>query len=210
MGPPKTEGYLHANDHKKTINRTCPRDRKMKGDIKERVSRSSELAGFFLVLWLFGGSGKGGTFHVSGRVDHAIDRRSTKIGARACTCHRNQVKDEPSSIKLERPVLEAKGLRSVTFHLAVMVVMMMVTMIRVFIFGFGHAAVAVGRWHETVEAVADGALAPLARDVGDVRDRAAVPALGGVSGEGNRASTTYNQSQKRRIVSHFVQNRRTR
>ena len=89
-------------------------------------------------------------------------------------------------------MLEAIGLRRVIFHLAViMVVVMMMT--RVLILGFGHATVAVGRWHETVEAVTDDAFAPLARDVGDVRDRAAVLAPGRVSGEGNHASTTYNR-----------------
>jgi hypothetical protein len=68
----------------------------------------------------------------------------------------------------------------------------MMTMMRVLVFGFGHAAVAVGGWHETVEAVADDALAPLACDVGDVRDSGAVLALGRVSGERDHASTTYN------------------
>jgi hypothetical protein len=87
-------------------------------------------------------------------------------------------------------VLEAIGLRRVIFHLAVI---MVVVMMRVLIFGFGHAAVAVGRWYETVETVADDAFAPLARDVGDVRDRAAVLAPGRVSGKGNHASTTYNR-----------------
>ena len=92
-------------------------------------------------------------------------------------------------------MLEAIGLRRVIFHLAVimMVLVVVMMMMRVLIFGFGHAAVAVGRWHETVEAVADDALAPLARDIGDVRDRGAVLALGRVSGEGNHASTTYNR-----------------
>ena len=102
-------------------------------------------------------------------------------------------KDEPSSIQPERHVLEAIDLRRVIFHLTVMLVVVVVMMMRVLIFGFGHAAVAVGRWHETVEAVADDALAPLARDVGDVRDSGAVLALGRVSGEGNHASTTYDR-----------------
>ena len=72
------------------------------------------------------------------------------------------------------------------------------------LFVFGYAAAAVGRGHETVEAVADDALAPLARDVGDVGDGGAVPTLGRVSGEGNHAATTW-----RFIVSKFfVLNRR--
>ena len=65
----------------------------------------------------------------------------------------------------------------------------MVVMMRV-LFVFGYAAAAVGRGHETVEAVADDAFAPLARDVGDVGDGGAVPTLGRVSGEGNHAATT--------------------
>jgi hypothetical protein len=69
----------------------------------------------------------------------------------------------------------------------------MVTMMRVLIFGFGHAAVAVARWHEAAEAVADDAFALLARDVGDVGNGGAVLALGRVSGEGNHAATTYNR-----------------
>jgi hypothetical protein len=89
-------------------------------------------------------------------------------------------------------VLEAIGLRRVIFHLAVIMVVVMKMMMRVLIFRLGHAAVAVSRWHETVETVADDAFAPLARDVGDARDRGAVLAPGRVSGEGNHASTTYN------------------
>jgi hypothetical protein len=105
-------------------------------------------------------------------------------------------------------VLESIGLRRVVFHLAViMVVVMMMT--RVLIFGFGHAAVAVGRWYETVETVADDAFAPLARDVGDVRDRAAVLAPGRVSGEGNHASTTYNPKTSH-CQPFCSKNRRTR
>lgn len=76
------------------------------------------------------------------RVNHAIDRRSTKICARVCATAIKS-KDEPSSIKPEGHVLEAKGLRRVIFHLTVMLVMVgvvvmvvVVTMIRVLIFGF--------------------------------------------------------------------------
>ena len=119
-----------------------------------------------------------------------VDLRSTQLCARVhVPPQSSQKEDEPSSTTLERHVLEAIRLRRVIFCRTVMM-----TMMRVLVFGFGHAAVAVGGWHETVEAVADDALAPLACDVGDVRDSGAVLALGRVSGERNHASTTYNQS----------------
>jgi len=97
---------------------------------------------------------------------------------------RSQIEDEPSSIPVERSVLEAVDVRRLIAGIVVMMVMVRV------LFVFGYAAAAVGRGHETVETVADDALAPLARDVGDVGDGGAVPTLGRVSGEGNHAATT--------------------
>ena len=49
-------------------------------------------------------------------------------------------------------MLEAIGLRRVTFHLAMIMIVVVVVMMmmQVLIFRFGHAAVAVDRWHETV------------------------------------------------------------
>ena len=98
---------------------------------------------------------------------------------------KTKTRAEPS-ITLERSVLEAIDLR----RFVAGIVVVMVVVMRVLV--FGYAAAAVGRWDETVEAVADDAFAPLARDVGDVGDGGAVPALGRVSGEGNHAATTCN------------------
>ena len=55
-----------------------------------------------------------------------------------------------------------------------------------------YAASTVVGWYESVEAAADDAFAILTGDVGDVRDRGAVLALGRVRGEGHHATTTCN------------------
>jgi len=54
----------------------------------------------------------------------------------------------------------------------------------------GYAAVAVGRWHEPVEAAADDAFAKLAGNVGDAWDGGTVLAHGGVRGQRHHTTAT--------------------